>query len=185
MKDLTLREFIKKYEKLIDNCEFEKIYRLALSRLEYGGNVGELTGLFYQSEVDPLEYMSKIPDYYAIQPISPAARLNLLSINIPSNITSIGELAFANNVSLAEVNIFDGARSIGNSAFHSCVSLRSVTIPESVARIGPRAFYGCLKLKTIDYNGNKEQWNSIIKGQEWNQNSGIKEIHCKDGIINL
>lgn len=184
MKDLTLREFIEKYEKAIDNQEFEKIYRLASSNLEYIGDTGNLTGLFYQCGVDPLEHLSKVPDYYAIQvnyqPICIPS-----NINIPSNITGIGAHAFSNSTPLTSVSISDGARSIGEGAFTDCILLTSITIPESVARIGLRAFYGCLKLKTIDYKGNKEQWNSIIKGREWNQNSGIKEIHCKDGIINL
>ncbi len=45
----------------------------------------------------------------------------------------------------------EGLTSIGDCAFYDCYSLASITLPESLTSIGYFAFYGCEQLKTI-YN---------------------------------
>jgi len=73
----------------------------------------------------------------------------LLSVNIPNNVTSIGQSAFYGCSSLLSINIPNKVTSIGQSAFYGCSSLPSITIPNSVTSIGDSAFRDCTKLESI------------------------------------
>ena len=68
---------------------------------------------------------------------------SLTSVNIPDSVTSIGSSAFEDCSILTSVNIPDGVTSIGSSTFSGCSGLTSITIPDSVTSIGGWAFYGC------------------------------------------
>lgn len=74
--------------------------------------------------------------------------------------------------------------SIGNSAFCYCSDLTSITIPDSVTNIGYGAFRGCSGLTNISFEGTKEQWNAITKGDNWNDGVATDcTITCSDGTI--
>ncbi len=45
------------------------------------------------------------------------------------------------------------------------------------------AFYGCGSLTNIKFNGTKEQWNAIIKSDDWNYNTGNYTVTCTDGTL--
>lgn len=68
---------------------------------------------------------------------------NLLRINLPTNLTSIGKNAFDGCKSLLEIVIPKGVISIGDWAFSSCYDLISVKIPNTVTSIGGRCFGWC------------------------------------------
>jgi hypothetical protein len=65
---------------------------------------------------------------------------DLTSVTIPNSVTSIGNCAFDFCSRLASVEIPNGVTSIGNCAFRCCDGLTSVTIPNSVTSIGKGAF---------------------------------------------
>ena len=94
------------------------------------------------------------------------------SVNIPNGVTSIGSLAFGGYTSLIRITVPDSVTSIGSVAFTSCTSLASIIIPESVTSIGRGAFSDCTRLAHIYYTGTQEQWNAIIKDDDWNYNMG-------------
>jgi hypothetical protein len=73
----------------------------------------------------------------------------LVSINIPNNVTSIGQSAFLNCTSLTSITIPDSVTSIGREAFVNCTSLTSITIPNSVTSIGQGTFVNCTSLTSI------------------------------------
>ena len=73
----------------------------------------------------------------------------LLSVTIPTGVTSIGGSAFSGCSSLVSVTIPSGVTSIGGSAFFGCTSLASITIPTGVTSIGGSAFSGCSSLTSI------------------------------------
>ena len=104
--------------------------------------------------------------------------VSLKKIELPHNITSIGEAAFFRCTSLTsfygkfasednrclivdgkliafapagliEYTIPDSVTTIGESAFRGCSSLASVTIPDSVTSIGDNTFYGCNSLTNV------------------------------------
>ena len=94
------------------------------------------------------------------------------SVNIPNGVTSIGSLAFGGYTSLIRITVPDSVTGIGSVAFTSCTSLASIIIPESVTSIGRGAFSDCTRLAHIYYTGTQEQWNAIIKDDDWNYNMG-------------
>ena len=66
---------------------------------------------------------------------------SLLSVILPSSVTSIGDHAFRDCSSLERIEM-DGVTSIGDWAFAGCESLSEVSIPESLAWLGGGSFMG-------------------------------------------
>ena len=109
---------------------------------------------------------------------------NLVSIELPDSITKIGENSFRDCEKLENIVLGKNLKEIGNGAFTSC-SLSSIAIPVSVTSIGNWVFQCCDNLTNITYNGTKEQWNKINKGESWNYLMPAKTITCTDGVITL
>ena len=68
---------------------------------------------------------------------------------------------------------------IADGVFKDCDNIRSVTICKNIKTIGAEAFSGCSNLTTINYEGSKSQWNSITKGENWD--NGVEyTVNCQD-----
>lgn len=174
-------EILNKHKEDLNNNDFKSIYNELYMIDECDDNNEDyyitplFTNLLFKAGIDPLHYMRKVPPYYI-------ANLDIKSINIPDNITEIGELAFYNNENLINVKLSNNLRVIKDSAFDSCKELNSITLPASIQIIEPRAFADCYKLKNINYTGTTDQWVNI-KIDKYN-NEIIKQIiHCIDGDI--
>ncbi len=77
-------------------------------------------------------------------------KTEIINLEIPEGVTSIGNYSFINCSSLTSVTIPEGVTSIGNNAFKGCTGLPNVTIPSSVTSIGDEAFNGCFGLLSVD-----------------------------------
>ena len=73
---------------------------------------------------------------------------NLLEIEIPINVVSIGEYAFS-GTPIKKVTISRNITSIDRYAFRNCLKLQYLTISDGVVQIGDGAFQNCKKLKRI------------------------------------
>lgn len=172
---VALKEFFQQEE--VKDCllsyNFDKLYSLYENYLNDHTRVlvSSLTYLLYNSNIDPLKYLTSIPNDYAcnlklknlsglenivvsnnIKKIGDDAFYNcssLKSITISNSVKMIGEFAFQDCKSLTSVNILNGITEIGESIFSNCQSLTSVTIPNSVTKIGHGAFSGCESLTSI------------------------------------
>lgn len=74
----------------------------------------------------------------------------IMSVDVPSGITSLDSEAFRGYVSLTGVTLPNSLTSIGSQSFRNCNSLSSITIPDSVTTIGYEAFRNCSGLTSID-----------------------------------
>ena len=75
---------------------------------------------------------------------------DLISIEIPNTITSIGNYAFNGCQSLTNISLPNSVISIGDNAFMGCFDLSSITIPNSVTSIGKYAFSDCESLTNVN-----------------------------------
>ena len=78
-----------------------------------------------------------------------ASRENIQLINLPPNITNIGNGVFAGCTNLASVNIPNAVTSVGEYAFNGCTSLTDVVLGTAVKVLEMGAFYGCNNIETI------------------------------------
>lgn len=65
----------------------------------------------------------------------------ITTIELPSDLTSIGEYAFYKCTQLANISIPSGVTSIGHQAFYRCLKLELASLPSSLTSIGQSAFY--------------------------------------------
>lgn len=77
----------------------------------------------------------------------------LSSINFPSTLEVIGEMAFCGCPSLTSITLPDGLKEIGEKAF-SDSSLKSVTFGNGDLLIKESAFKACNDIETLTFNGN-------------------------------
>lgn len=111
----------------------------------------------------------------------------LTSINIPNNITSLGEQAFSQCPNLVSVTFEENINfpTLGTSAFSSCTSLNSIKIPDSVTSISDYAFYNCTQLSDLEFEGTVEQWNAITFGDDWDYDIPATTVKCSNGTVNI
>ena len=81
--------------------------------------------------------------------ISSDSRDDVVSVEIKSGITKIGEAAFAHFENMTSVMIPDSVEVIGNDAFSGCKSLNDISIPKSITKIGMNVFADCTGIKNV------------------------------------
>ena len=135
-----LQDILQENVELLNTYNFKKLYDIFMTTSVI---ISELTYLLMTAGIDPLKYMNEVIDNYF------SYNNDLISIDIPGNITSIGNNAFYGCERLTSVTIGKGVNSIGDFAFAFCGELTSITIPDSVTSIGYEAFYKCSSLTSI------------------------------------
>jgi len=74
---------------------------------------------------------------------------NLLSVVIPNSVTRIGGYAFAGCTDMRMLNLGSGVQSIGEGAFSDCYALAALQLPGSLRTIGKKAFYRCESIPNV------------------------------------
>ena len=74
----------------------------------------------------------------------------ITSIEIPSNVTTLGNYVFQGCRGLTSLTLPAGITSIGWNAFYGCSGLTSLTLPAGITSIGSEAFYGCSGLTSLN-----------------------------------
>ena len=89
----------------------------------------------------------------------------MLSVEIPSSVTSIGNYAFDSS-GLVNITIPENVIEIGWFAFENCNDLTNITIHKRLNSIGNKAFYDCNNLENVYYTGTQDEWNKINIGDD-------------------
>ena len=76
--------------------------------------------------------------------------IGLLTLEIGSCATEIGDFSVYQASNLTSVTIADSVTTIGTNVFKGCSSLPAITIPNSVTSIGQNAFQSCTALTSIN-----------------------------------
>ena len=74
----------------------------------------------------------------------------ITSIEIPSNVTTLGNNVFQGCRGLTSLTLPAGITSIGYGAFYDCRGLTSLTLPAGITSIGSDAFHGCSGLTSLN-----------------------------------
>lgn len=136
----NLQEILQENKELLNTYNFKKLYDIVMPTSVI---ISDLTYLLISAGIDPLKYMDEVYNNYL------AYNSDLISIDIPSNIKSIGYYAFSNCTNLANITIPSSVTNIGSYAFENCSGLTSITIPDSVTSIGSYAFGNCRGLTSV------------------------------------
>lgn len=107
----------------------------------------------------------------------------LISVTIGNGVISIGHCVFDDCRNLTEVTVGSGLRSIGDSSFADCRKLSKITLPASLCEIGHSVFYRCQSLTEIRYGGTKDQWQAMVKGNDWDLYAYEYTVYCTDGEL--
>jgi len=73
-------------------------------------------------------------------------------VEIPNNVTTIGDYAFSGCTGLTNITLPDSLTTINQNAFGGCTGLTNITLPDSLTTIKQGAFGGCRSLPEIDLN---------------------------------
>ena len=73
----------------------------------------------------------------------------ITSIEIPSNVTTLGQCVFQGCRGLTSLNLPAGITEISSGAFHGCSGLTSLNLPAGITSIGGGAFQGCSGLTSL------------------------------------
>ncbi len=109
--------------------------------------------------------------------------IELSRMTIPESVTSIGAHAFVGCEKLTNMTIPGKISRLNDGVFSACAELASIHIPVGVTYIGQESFADCRKLAAIHYAGTKKQWKAIVKGRDWNKDTGNYTVHCADGEL--
>lgn len=105
---------------------------------------------------------------------------SLTRVNLPSNLKNVLNNMFSGCSALTDIDIPDGVQSIGSSAF-SNTGLVSIDIPDSVTSIGSHAFQGCEQLKSVNLPENITE----ISDYTFISCTALDSITIPDGVTSI
>ena len=82
---------------------------------------------------------------------------------MPNTLKAIGDYAFY-NAGLTSIEIPSGVDSIGEMAFALCTEIKEIVIPDQVRHLGTGVFCGCMNLSSLTIGRNWDQQNSLFDG---------------------
>ena len=105
-------------------------------------------------------------------------------LKFDSRVTTIPERAFVSCTNLIWLDIPECIISIGSEAFKSCTSMEEITVPSSVTAIADNAFSGCTGKATINCNGvqvNDYYYSNRIRFRD----AAFSEVIIGDNVTNI
>ena len=174
MSNDILKNFILSHTEQINSNDFKPLYSEALDNYGPTAVIPKLTDILIDAGINPLLYMDCVPSCYAYG-------LNLSSVVIPNNVTSIDNSAFYGCSKLTNVTIPNSVTSINNFAFYKCKGLTSIIIPNRVTSIGDAAFSDCQGLTSITIPDSV----TSIGDYAFDGCSGLTSVTIGDGVTSI
>ena len=149
-----IRSFLIENSQLIEDDNFTKLYKKVPYKIidDEMFMSTYLTELFNILEINPLEYMTEVPESY---------------------------MEFSNKIKALKIP--EGIEIINEGAFRGCTNLKIVYFPSTLKRIREYAFDKCKYLSDVYYNGTMEDWNNLYIFIHNDGLFSPTVIHCKDG----
>lgn len=166
--------FVSKYKELIDSSNFKALYERAEKEIP----VAELTEMLLSANINPLKYLSYIPEDFLFYEYPEAANVaNVTSVTLNENICEyVDEHAFTGS-NIVELDFKGlGLISIESQAFYNS-KLTKITLPDTLERIEFQAFAYCDNLRDIWYEGTADDWKVIEKAPMWRDGVSNLKIH--------
>lgn len=115
------------------------------------GVVTQLKGAFKESNIISIVVPSSVTSLgsYCFEECT-----NLNLVTLPNSVTSLGQSCFYNCTSLASITLPNSITNLGDMCFTYCTSLASITIPNSVTSISDYCFYACSGLTSVTIPSN-------------------------------
>lgn len=169
INDLLL-QFIKEHTGLIEQGKIEELYDKLNSTRSSKYRVsltGELSDLLYSAGIDPLTYLSEIPEGFLrfsekVRSLAIPSRFTTINfhafdtsqleeLSIQGAVRVIPEFMCRLNKQLEKVSLPDTVEIIERGAFDTCSSLSEIQMPKNLKTIEFRAFCGCTSLRTLNF----------------------------------
>ena len=109
------------------------------------------------------------------------ATCRLTSVALPTGLTAIPDLAFAECNELESAPIPQGVTSIGGNAFGNCHKLASITLPAGLTNLQSGAFFGCGSLTSIVIPSGVK----VIEGKTFSYCTGLKSLTLQEGTTDI
>lgn len=118
----------------------------------------------------------------SIGPDAFSCKTNLVSIDFPEGILSIGQNAFENCINITSPIILPNSmKSIEKSAFFNCKKIPSINIPDNVEYIGSNAFQSCESLRSIHIPNNL----TTIESQAFSNCKSLETITIPESVTTI
>lgn len=118
--DKWIKETLREHKDLIEENKWEEFYEDI-----HEDSRGEITSVLLDAGINPLDYMSYMPDDFLYE-------ASISRFTIPKNIVNISTGAFAGCESLTHVDVPESIKIIGSYAFFQCRGLTDFVIPDGV-----------------------------------------------------
>ena len=107
----------------------------------------------------------------------------LTTISLPDTVTSIGDRVFFDCDNFTTINIPSQMTSIGKETFKWC-KVASITLPSSIATLGQNLFSSCNTLTSVTFQGKTTTQVQGMSNYSWGIRSGCV-ITCSNGTITI
>lgn len=167
-------KFARKYKDLIESENLAELYKKAEREIP----VTELTEMLLSANINPLKYLSYIPEEFLFYEYPGAADVaDITNVTLNKNICEYVDVHAFTGSNITELD-FRGLSliSIEFQAFYSS-ELTKIMLPDTLERIEHEAFAYCDNLKDIWYEGAISDWHSIQKGIDWKAGVSDLKIH--------
>ena len=147
-----LLQFLQAHTQLIEFSKFDSLSTRAENQLSMGEYL-EFVQLLKDSDIDPIPYMTYIPDnYYQGE--------SMTKITIPPNI-----------------------KEIRMGAFEDCFWLKEVHLPGTVGGIHMDVFKANNGLEIVTFDGSRDQWKMVLVSKIYNDPLFKCGVTCNDGKV--